>query len=394
MSVAHETLPLSIGELQRTREPLERATALPQAAFTDPRVLDWELEHVFMGGWIGVAHVDQVRERGDYVMVELGRESIFVVADDDGVPRAFLNTCRHRGARLIDDAAGNVRRIQCPYHAWTYGLDGALRSAPFTEGLTDFDPKCFALHEVRLAVVEGLVLLDLAGDAPPPQEHVGDLADLLAQYRLPELQRGARLVYDVDANWKAIAENYSECLHCPGVHPELNQLSHYLSGETLTGAGAWCGGSMTLRDGAPTMAKSGPPTRHTRPPIEGLDEDDQRAVIYYLLFPNTLISLHPDYVMLHTLWPRAFDRTEVVCEWFFEPATMEREDFDPSDAVGFWDQVNREDWHVCQITQKGMGSRGFEPGRYTSEEFDVHAFDVMVADRYMEALAGPVEVGS
>jgi Rieske 2Fe-2S family protein len=98
--------------------------------------------------------------------------------------------------------------------------------------------------------------------------------------------------------------------------------------------------------------------------------------------------------MLHTLWPRAFNRTEVVCEWFFEPATMQAPDFDPSDAVGFWDQVNREDWHVCEITQKGMASRGFEPGRYTSEEFDVHQFDVMVADRYMEALAGAVEVGS
>ena len=149
---------------------------------------------------------------------------------------------------------------------------------------------------------------------------------------------------------------------------------------------------MTLRDGAPTMARDG--AASARPPIAGLTEADARAVLYYLLFPNTLISLHPDYVMLHTLWPRAFNRTDVVCEWFFEPATMAAEGFDPSDAVGFWDQVNREDWHVCEITQKGMASRGFEPGRYTSEEFDVHEFDVMVADRYMEALAGAVEVGS
>ena len=111
MSVANETLPLSIRELQRTREPLERATALPQAAFTDPRVLDWELEHVFMGGWIGIGHVDQVRERGDYLMVELGRESVFVVADDDGVPHAFLNTCRHRGARIVQDPEGRLPRV-------------------------------------------------------------------------------------------------------------------------------------------------------------------------------------------------------------------------------------------------------------------------------------------
>jgi Rieske 2Fe-2S family protein len=393
MSVAGATLPLSIRELERTREPLERATALPQAAFTDPRVLDWELEHVFMSGWLGVAHVDQVRNRGDFVMVEIGRESAFVVADDEGAPHAFLNTCRHRGARIMEQPEGRVGRVQCPYHAWSYGFDGALRSAPHTDEIEDFDPRCYGLRAVRCAVVEGLVMIDLSGTAPPPDEHVGELAPALARYRLPELRRAQRIVYEVDANWKAIAENYSECLHCPGVHPELNQLSHYLSGETLTGAGAWCGGSMVLRDGAATMGREDG-AGHARPPIAGLTDADARSVLYYLLFPNTLISLHPDYVMLHTLWPRAFDRTEVVCEWLFEPATMEAEGFDPSDAVGFWDQVNREDWHVCSLTQKGMASRGFEPGRYTSEESDVHAFDVMVADRYMQALLGAVEVAS
>jgi glycine betaine catabolism A len=392
MSVAHEMLPLSIGEVRRTREPLERATALPQAAFTDPRVLDWEVEHLFMEGWLGVAHVGQVRERGDFVMVELGRESVFVVADDEGEPHAFLNTCRHRGARIMERPEGRVARVQCPYHAWAYGFDGALRSAPHTEEIEDFDPGCHGLRPVRCAVVEGLVMIDLSGTAPPAGEHVGVLAASLARYRLPELRRAQRIVYEVDANWKAIAENYSECLHCPGVHPELNQLSHYLSGETLSGAGAWCGGSMTLRDGAATMAREAGAS--ARPPIAGLTESDAREVLYYLLFPNTLISLHPDYVMLHTLWPRAVDRTEVVCEWLFERATMDAEGFDPSDAVGFWDQVNREDWHVCSLTQKGMASRGFQPGRYTSEETDVHAFDVMVADRYMQALAGAVEVGS
>ena len=393
MAVGDARLPLSIRDLERTREPLERATMLPGPAFTDPRVLEWELESVFRGGWVCVGHVDQVRERGDFLMAEIGRESAFVIADDDGRPHAFLNTCRHRGARIVDAPEGRLGRLQCPYHAWSYGFDGSLRSAPHTDEIEDFDKRCYGLKAVRTAIVEGLVLIDLTGSAPPAEEHVGELAPMLSRYRLGELRRAQRIVYTVDANWKAIAENYSECLHCPGVHPELNQLSHYLSGETLTGAGAWCGGSMTLRDGAATMGREDG-AGHARPPIEGLSEDDQRSVFYYLLFPNTLISLHPDYVMLHTLWPRAFDRTEVVCEWLFEPATMASDGFDPSDAVGFWDQVNREDWHVCEITQKGMASRGFEPGRYTSEEFDVHAFDVMVADRYMEALAGAVEVGS
>jgi Rieske 2Fe-2S family protein len=391
MPVSEPTLPLSIHELQRTREPLERATALPGAAFTDPRVLQWELENLFMGGWITVAHAGQLRERGDYVMVEIGRESVFVVADDEAEPHAFLNTCRHRGARIMQDPEGRVPRIQCPYHAWSYAFDGALRSAPHTETIEDFDPRCYGLKAVRTAVVEGLVMIDLSGSAPSPDEHVGELASHLARYRLNELQRAQRITYEVNANWKAIAENYSECLHCPGVHPELNQLSHYLSGDTITGAGSWCGGSMTLREGAPTMGREG---GHVRPPIDGLNDDDARAVLYFLLFPNTLVSLHPDYVMLHTLWPRAHDRTDVICDWLFEPATMAAEDFDPSDAVGFWDQVNREDWHVCTLTQQGMASRGFEPGRYTDEEFDVHAFDVMVADRYLESLAGRVEVTS
>jgi glycine betaine catabolism A len=377
------TLPLSIRDLHRTREPLERATMLPGAAFTDPAVLRWEIDEVFQGGWLCVGHVDQVRERGQYVMAQIGDESVLVIADDHGEPHALLNTCRHRGSRLVDEPEGRLARLQCPYHAWSYGFDGSLRNAPHTDGIEDFDKACFGLKAVRAATVEGLVLVDLSGSAPPVGEHVGELAPLLARYRTAELRRARRIVYAVDANWKAIAENYSECLHCPGVHPELNRLSHYLSGETYTGAGAWCGGSMVLRDGAPTMARD---NGSQRPPIAGLGDDDLRSVLYFLLFPNALVSLHPDYVMLHTLWPRAADRTEVVCEWLFEPATMEANGFDPSDAVDFWDQVNREDWHVCALTQRGMRSHGFEPGRYTTQEGDVHRFDVMVAERYLEAL--------
>ncbi len=380
MTVTNPALPLYAADVERTCLPLERATMLPGAAFTDPAVLEWERANFFRRGWICAGHIEQVGSRGKYLTLDAGGESVVVIGDDDGLPRAFLNTCRHRGARLLEEPEGSVRRIQCPYHAWTYGLDGSLRSAPFTDGLVDFDPKCFSLHEVRLAVVDGLVLLDLAGDAPPPKEHVGDLADLLTQYRLPELQRGARVVYDVDANWKAIAENYSECLHCPGVHPELNRLSHYLSGETIEGSGAWCGGSMTLAEGVETMATDG---GHGRKPIAGVD---LRSILYFLIFPNTLVSLHPDYVMLHTLWPKAPDRTEVICEWYFEPEAIAAENFDPTDAVEFWDQVNREDWTVCALTQRGMTSPSFVSGRYTTQEDDVHTFDVMVAERYLEAL--------
>src|SRR5205814_692835 len=154
-----------------------------------------------------------------------------------------------------------------------------------------------------------------------------------------------------------------------GGHPEANRLSGYLSGEGVAGAGAWCGGSMTLGEGVPTMARHGDGPR--RPPIAGLTAEDERKVFYFLLFPNALVSLHPDYVMLHTLWPREAGRTEVECEWLFEPATIAAEGFDPTDAVEFWDQVNREDWHVCALAQRGMASSALVPGRYTNQEADV-----------------------
>ena len=386
-------LTLDRRDVEATLEPLERATMLPPKAFVDAGVFEWELERIFRE-WICVGHVSRVSEPGDYVMREVGTDSVVVMAGERGRPHAFLNVCRHRGARLISDPEGSVgRRLVCPYHAWSYGLDGELKGTRHMDGVENFDTSCWGLIPVRVATVGGLVFVDLSGEAPDIAEHLGDLAAHLEHYRVEGLERGGLITYDVEANWKAIAENYSECLHCPGVHPELNALSHYMSGEVLEGAGAWCGGSMTLREGTSTMAREGG-GENGRRPIEGLVGDDLESVLYFALFPNALVSLHPDYVMLHALWPRAVDRTEVVCEWLFEPATMAAEGFDPTDAIDFWDQVNREDWHVCELTQKGVRNRGYVPGRYSAEEVDVHEFDCMVAERYMQTLREGQEVAA
>ena len=264
------------------------------------------------------------------------------------------------------------------------------------DGVENFDRDCMGLLEVRSAVVGGLVLIDLSGEADDPAEHVGELVEMLDLYRVDSLRPARGVVYEVEANWKSIPENYNECLHCPGVHPELNRLSDYRSGESVEGPGWWCGGSMTLNEGAETMGRHVRDGAGHRPPIAGLSPHELGSVYYVALFPNALLSLHPDYVMLHTLWPRAVDRTEVTCEWFFEPRTMEQADFDPSDAIDFWDQVNREDWRVCELAQKGVRTPGYVAGRYSTHEGDVHAFDTMVARRYMEALrdAEPAELAA
>ena len=388
MSAAAATngkLVLDPDEVERTLKPVERATMLPPAAFTDESVLAWEIDNLF-NGWICMGHVTAVAEQGSFLTREIGDTSVFAMTGEDGVTRAFLNVCRHRGSRLVQDVEGQVRRrIQCPYHAWSYDLEGKLVAAPHMNEVEDFDKACWGLLEVRSAVVGGLLLIDLSGEAPDPAEHVGDLLESLDRYRVPELQKAQGTVYEVEANWKGIAENYNECLHCPGVHPELNALSDYRSGEEVDGEGSWCGGSMTLNEEAETMG-TGDGHATGRPPIRGLTETDVNSVYYFALFPNALVSLHPDYFMLHTLWPRSSGRTEVTCEWFFEPETIAREDFDPSDAVDFWDMVNRQDWYVCELAQKGVRTKGYTAGRYSGEETDTHAFDLMVAGRYMEAL--------
>jgi Rieske 2Fe-2S family protein len=387
MPVTTSQLDLDPREIEFTMQPLERATMLPPRAFTDPGVFEWELENLFRG-WVCVGHLSAVGEPGRFITRELGPDSVLVIGGEDGRPRAFLNVCRHRGARIVEASSGSVRkRLRCPYHAWSYGLDGTLRAAPHMDGVEDFEFGCWGLMEVRSEVVGGLVLIDLSGEAPDVDEHIGELRSHLDRYRLERLRPADAREYEVEANWKAIAENYNECLHCPGVHPELNALSDYMSGEEVVGEGAWCGGSMTLREGNSTMAlANGNGHTNGRPAIDGLTQRDLETVLYFALFPNALVSLHPDYVMLHTLWPREPGHTDVVCEWFFEAETIACDDFDSSDAVGFWDLVNRQDWHVCELTQKGVRTRGYTAGRYSAEEVDVHAFDLMVAERYLAAL--------
>ncbi|MGA7436390.1 MAG: aromatic ring-hydroxylating dioxygenase subunit alpha [Solirubrobacterales bacterium] len=380
-------LPLDREDILRTQRPLARASMLPPAAFTSPEVFEWELEKIFTDGWICLGHVSAVQEQGKYLMREIGSSSVVVVGDERGQPRAFLNVCRHRGARIVEESAGQVKkRLQCPYHAWSYGLDGQLVAAPHMDGVEDFDFSCYGLIPVHLAVVGGLVLVDLSGEAPDPDEYVGDLLGHLDKYRNDELVSGGRIDYTVEANWKGIAENYNECLHCPGIHPQLNALSNYMSGEDLTGPGSWCGGSMFITaEDAATLAKDGGHTS-TRRPIDGLDKSDEKAILYFVLFPNALVSMHPDYVMLHTLYPRAPGVTDVICEFFFEKRAVEAADFDPSDAIEFWDQTNLQDWYVCELTQKGIGAHSYTSGRYSADVGTVHEFDGMVAERYMGAL--------
>jgi len=369
------------------RRPVDEAHLLPPRVFHDADVFDFEQDRWFARTWLCVGREEEVAEPGTFLLARAAGESVAILRDREGTVRAFHNVCRHRGSTLLDEPAtgtgtGRVVRIQCPYHAWIYDLDGSLRRAPHTEDIADFQVADQGLLPVRLETWQGFLFINLDPGAAPLLAYLVDLPKKIGNYPVAGLRRARRIEYEVNANWKVIGENYSECYHCPGVHPQLNRLSPYDRGWNLESNGPWAGGWMELVDAADTMSTDG--ASHGRPALDGIGDENLRRVYYVVLWPNLLLSLHPDYVMTHQVWPIDAERSRVVCDWLFDPRTMAQPGFDPSDAVDFWDLTNRQDWAVCERQQEGTRSRAYVPGRYSLMEDMVHAFDLMVADRYAD----------
>jgi glycine betaine catabolism A len=377
--------PITADELATVRREYRAASLLPKRTYHDPAIFDWERQHVLRQDWVMVAREEEVREPGTYTLVELDGENIIVVRGRDQVLRAFFNVCRHRGTAVAEEACGKVVRFQCPYHAWIYDLDGSLIRAKHTEDLEAFSFEQFGLAPIRLETWQGFIFLNLDPDAAPLAAQLGDLVDLWDRFDFTSLRSAKRVEYDVKANWKFIAENYSECYHCPGVHPQLNKLTPYDLGGDFDPDGAWQGGWNELVEKAETMslgAAAGHGSANGRPSMRGITPLDERRIYYFVLWPMAFLSIHPDYLLVHRLIPQSPDRTTIVCDWLFEEATLAMPGFDPSDAVAFWDLTNQQDWHVCELQQQGTRSSSWVAGRYSNQESSVHAFDQMVADRY------------
>jgi Rieske 2Fe-2S family protein len=374
--------PISAAEVAATRQPTERAHTLPARVYHDPEVFAFEQEQWFTREWLFVGREEDLPQTGSYFLTRVVGENIVLVRGNDGVVRAFHNVCRHRGSTMLEEQCGQLVRFQCPYHAWIYDLQGRLRPPRHTETLENFSTEENSLFPVQLATWQGMLFLNLAADAPPFSEHIGEFPSHFDRFPLSELKRAKRLEYDVEANWKALMENYAECYHCPGVHPLLNHLTPYDLGGYLPGVGQWAASWMELVGEAETLSIDG--HLNGRLPIPGMTEADLRRVYYAWIWPNMLFSLHPDYLMTHQVWPVDAEHSQVVCELYFHPETMAQPDFDASGPSEFWDLTNRQDWHVCQLQQAGTRSRAYTPGRYSAIERMVHSFDAKVADRYAD----------
>jgi Rieske 2Fe-2S family protein len=376
-----EPAPLPPDGLQACLEGSGRM--LPAAAYTDATVLAWEQRNLFGAGWVCVGRADDLAAPGARRAFATGGDGVLVVRGKDGVLRGFYNVCRHRGHELLpcgSSASGGF--IRCPYHAWVFDTAGDLYGVPPSHEADVPDRSQYSLVPVRLQEWHGFVFVNASGDGPDLDAYLDGLDPVVAEYDLASLRVGESHEYELATNWKLIAENYHECFHCDTIHPELCVVSNPESGEELEGPGRWLAGSMWLRDGAETMSLDGV-SRGAR--IATVSEARARDIIYVHVLPNLLVSLHPDYVMTHRLEALAPDRTYVQCQWLFPAAAWENPDFDPSYAADFWDLTNRQDWAACESVQRGVASRGFRAGPFSSSsEYQVRSFVATMARAYLD----------
>ena len=359
--------------LRTTSTYQQGATTLPREYYTSAALLDEETEKLFRTEWLCVGRAERLAEPGSYLLHERFGESVIVVHARSGEIRAFYNVCRHRGTKICEAVAGRFSEtIQCPYHAWTYTTDGRLLGAPHMHEVEGFDKKEYGLLSLPVKVWQGFVFVSYSASPAPFEETFASVLDRYDRFRLSELKTVERIEYDVKANWKLIMQNYNECLHCPTIHPELNQLLPYTSGANDLHDGPFLGGYMDITEPNVSVTMSGRSCGLALPSMEGADA---RRAFYYSFWPNMMLSLHPDYANWYSVWPLSADRSIVTCEWMMNPDAEQAAGYNPRDAVELWHTVNRQDWHICEMSQAGVSSRMYRPGPYSPRESIPAAWD-------------------
>ncbi len=358
--------------------PQDLELTLPGKCYLDGDFFNLEQEHIFFHEWVCVGREEEIPNAGDYLQIDVLGQSILIVRTREGQLNAFYNVCRHRGCQLsiLDNVKPDLEQcqtsghfpgvIQCKYHAWTYDLDGKLRAAPYLNEVVNKDD--FSLYKVGLECWGGFMFVNLEPEKAKSREHtlikqLGKEIEYSKNYPLQDLKTAKRIRYEVAANWKVILENYNECYHCAGVHPELCEVVPAFKengGHSLD----WNDG-IPHREGAFTFTFSGITNRK---PFPGLSDAEKVNHKGQLIFPNLMVSLAAEHVAAFTLFPVNANHTVILCDFLFHPDEIAKSDFNPSDTVEFWDVVNKQDWFICEATQRGMRSRKFEQGYYAPME--------------------------
>lgn len=361
---------------------------LPARAYRDPGWFTAEIAHVWTPGWVYLGRAGDLAP-GHMRPVELPGQRLLWVRDADGTSRLFLNTCRHRGAELCA-AEAPVRggRLLCPYHAWAYDVTaaggGRLVGTGHATPTADFRPEDHALFPVHLHDWRGFLFACLA-DTPP------DFADLpdpgpchLDNWPLERLVRGHRQEVTLACNWKIFWENYSECLHCPGIHPDLSRrVPVYRRGiMAWNEAPGWTLGTPEppmLESGAASWTASG---AACGPEFPGLSTAERAAGMHFLtMWPTMYIVAHVDYVRAVSVIPEEPEKTRLIADWLFAPETLSGPGFDLAQAVDFPARVLAEDAAACELNQRGLANPRYRHGTLMPQEFDIARFHAWLRDR-------------
>ncbi len=344
-------------------------------------VFELERQRIFHAGWFFVGHVASI-PAGASRVVDVAGEHVIVTCTRAGRFHAFANACRHRGAMLLDPIDPTVvapecgaASIQCPYHAWTYGLDGRLLSTPRVDR-DDVDRESSGLWAYRADVWNGLIFVSLSPDVSPLGDWIVESNPALVEFEHLEIADMAlvqRTASTAAANWKVVVENYQECLHCPVVHPELVEvIPHYRSGEVIDASRPDGSVEFVNRASSYTHARTG---AAALPPLPGVVASDEGVYNGASVFPNLLFDLTASGLVLTALFPVGPDRTDIVGEYLFAPEVAESPEYDPTDEIAFNELIGAQDIAVCERVQRGVASRAFTAGILTTKDAAVVDFN-------------------
>jgi len=328
-------------------EPLNRAFTIPGRWYTDELIAELERRTVFSRSWQMVGRADLVGSPGQYLTAEVGGEPVLVVRGQDGQLRGFFNVCRHHAAAVMTEPCGTATRLQCPYHGWTYGLDGSLKGIPDFDGVEDFDRKKNGLVPLSVDVWEKFVFVHLDPNPMPLAEYLGPMAEQFKPLRLEQLHFAGRREWIIDCNWKVFVDNYLDGgYHVPYLHKGLNSILNYAN-YTITNGKRYC------LQSSPIDATGGEAmTASVR----------QGQALYYWLYPNFMLNWYEGYLDTNLVLPLAIDKMKVIFEFYFNDVGLSAEERNRK-SMDVSERIQDEDHSICVSVQRGLKSRAYGAGR-------------------------------
>ena len=369
------------------RPPLE-ASILPLSCYSSPEFFELEMERIFMKEWLCVGRTDQVAKPGDYVAFDLLGEPLVLVRDEGETIRVLSRVCRHRSMMVVE-GEGNRRSFECPYHAWTYALGGKLIGAPEMQQTKNFDRTTCRLPALRVETWENFIFVNFDPDAAPLGRALARLSERVKNYKISEMRSTTPLVYECNANWKVMVENFQEFYHVQGLHREPLEAimpARLSIAEDIDEAYAY----IHLKTVDPDAGLSGGNGTAPFPPLEGLSPEERKTHPLVLVYPGTVgLWIAGDCMAFYQMLPEAVDRTIMRVTLCVPPATMERPGFTESlkQAVDNFESVNNFDLKCCQAVHRGFASRMGQRGRLSHMELCIWQIHRYILRRVLDGEA-------